>query len=201
MLNKIEKKIVPDPSEPVTVLSGYNLHGGIIGIIASRLKDKFNKPTIIISVSNGVGKASARSVHGFDIGTFIINAVQKNILIRGGGHKMAGGFSIKEEKIEEFKDFINKCFLKIKKDFKKNDEIFYDSIISPAALNENFYQEINSLSPFGSGNPEPRFVIENLVILKSSIVGEKHIKSVLAGDDGSTVKSVTFNAVSSNLES
>ena len=201
MLNKIEKKIVLDPNEPVTVLSGHNLHGGIIGIIASRLKDKFNRPTIIISISNGVGKASARSVHGFDIGTFIINAVQKNILIRGGGHKMAGGFSIKEEKIEEFKDFINKCFLKIKKDFKKNDEIFYDSIISPAALNENFYQEINSLSPFGSGNPEPRFVIENLEILKSSIVGEKHIKSVLGGDDGSTVKSVTFNAVNTNLES
>ena len=201
MFNKIEKKIVFDPNEPVTVLSGHNLHGGIIGIIASRLKDKFNKPTIIISISNGVGKASARSIYGFDIGTFIINAVQKNILISGGGHKMAAGFSIKEEKIEEFKDFINKCFLKIKKDLKKNDEIFYDSIISPSALNENFYHEINSLSPFGSGNPEPRFVIENLEILRSSIVGEKHIKSVLAGDDGSTVKSVTFNAVSTNLES
>ena len=201
MLNKIEKKIVLDPNEPVTVLSGHNLHGGIIGIIASRLKDKFNKPTIIISISNGVGKASARSTYGFDIGTLIINAVQKNILIKGGGHKMAAGFSIKEEKIEEFKEFINKCFLKIKKDLKKNDEIFYDSIISPSALNENFYQEINSLSPFGSGNPEPRFVIKNLEILRSSIVGEKHIKSVLAGDDGSTVKSVTFNAVKTNLES
>ena len=201
MLNKIEKKIVPDPSEPVTVLSGHNLHGGIIGIIASRLKDKFNKPTIIISITNGVGRASARSVYGFDIGTFIISAVQKNIILKGGGHKMAAGFSIKEEKIAQFTDFINKCFLKIKKDLKKNDEIFYDSIISPSALNEKFYEEINSLSPFGSGNPEPRFVIENLVILKSSIVGEKHIKSVLAGDDGSTVKSVTFNAVSSNLES
>ena len=201
MLNKIEKKIVLDPNEPVTVLSGHNLHGGIIGIIASRLKDKFNRPTIIISISNGVGKASARSVHGFDIGAFIINAVQKNILMSGGGHKMAAGFSIKEEKIEEFKNFINKCFLKIKKDLKKNDEIFYDSILSPSALNETFYHEINSLSPFGSGNPEPRFVIENLEILKSSIVGEKHIKSVLGGDDGSTVKSVTFNAVNTNLES
>ena len=201
MLNKIEEKIASDPSEHVTVLCGHNLHGGIIGIIASRLKDKFNKPTIIISVSNGIGKASARSVYGFDIGTFIISAVQKNILVRGGGHKMAAGFSIKEEKIEEFKDYINKCFLKIKKDLKKNDEIFYDSIISPSALNENFYEEINSLSPFGSGNPEPRFVIKNLEILRSSIVGEKHIKSVLAGDDGSTVKSVTFNAVNTNLES
>ena len=201
MLAKIEKKIVVVPSEPVIVLSGHNWHGGVIGIIASRLKDKFNKPTIIISISNGVGKASARSVHGFDIGTFVINAVQKNILIRGGGHKMAAGFSIKEEKIEEFRDFINKSFLKIKNDMKNNNEIFYDSIISPSALNENFYEEINSLSPFGSGNPEPRFVIENLEIIKSSIVSEKHIKSVLAGDDGSTVKSVTFNAVSTNLES
>ena len=201
MLNKIEKKIVLDPNEPVTVLSGHNLHGGIIGIIASRLKDKFNRPTIIISISNGVGKASARSVHGFDIGAFIINAVQKNILMSGGGHKMAAGFSIKEEKIEEFKNFINKCFVKIKKDLKKNDEIFYDSILSPSALNETFYHEINSLSPFGSGNPEPRFVIENLQILRSSIVGDKHIKSVLAGDDGSTVKSVTFNAVRTNLQS
>ncbi len=201
MLNKIEKKIVVDPSVPVMVLSGHNWHGGIIGIIASRLKDKFNKPTIIISISNGVGKASARSVYGFDIGTFIINAVQKKILIRGGGHKMAAGFSIKEEKIEEFKDFINKSFLKIQKGMKKNNEIFYDSIISPSAINENFYDEINSLSPFGSGNPEPKFVIENLEIIKSSIVGEKHIKSLLAGDDGSTVKSVTFNAVNTNLES
>ena len=201
MFNKIEKKIVLDPNEPVTVLSGHNLHGGIIGIIASRLKDKFNKPTIIISITNGVGRASARSVYGFDIGTFIISAVQKNIILKGGGHKMAAGFSIKEEKIAQFTDFINKCFLKIKKDLKKNDEIFYDSIISPSALNEKFYEEINSLSPFGSGNPEPRFVIENLEILKSSIVGEKHIKSVLGGDDGSTVKSVTFNAVNTNLES
>ncbi len=201
MLNKIEKKIKSDPSEPVTVLSGHNLHGGIIGIIASRLKDKFNKPTIIISISNGVGRASARSVYGFDIGTFIISAVQKNIVLKGGGHKMAAGFSIKEEKIKQFTDFINKSFLKIKKDLKNNDEIFYDSMISPSALNEKFYEEINSLSPFGSGNPEPRFVVKNLEILKSSIVGEKHIKSVLAGDDGTTVKSVTFNAVNTNLES
>ena len=77
------KKIVLDPSEPVTVLSGHNLHGGIIGIIASRLKDKFNKPTIIISISNGVGRASARSVYGFDIGTFIIKRSSKKYYIEG----------------------------------------------------------------------------------------------------------------------
>ena len=99
MLNKIEKNIQINQSEPTIVLSGHNWHGGIIGIIASRLKEKYNKPTIIISVENGLGRASARSVLGFDIGALIIKAHQKNIIKKGGGHKMAGGFSLQEEKI------------------------------------------------------------------------------------------------------
>ena len=201
MLKKIETEVVFDKDQPVIILSGHNWHGGIIGIIASRLKDKFNKPTVIISFNNGIGRASARSIFGFDIGTFIIKAVKKNILIKGGGHKMAGGFSIKEDKIIEFTNYINNSFLNIKKNLNKNNQIFFDSIISPSALNQDFYDEINILSPFGSGNPEPKFVIEDLKLLKSSIVGEKHIKSLFTAPDGSVVKSVTFNAVKSELES
>ena len=200
ILNKIEKNISVNNKDSVIVLSGHNWHSGIIGIIASRLKEKFNKPTVIISVVDKIGKASARSVFGFDIGSIIINAVQQNILLKGGGHKMAGGFSIKEDNITKFKNFINKSFLKIEKGIKKSNEIFFDSIISPSAVNHDFYNEINSLSPFGSGNPEPKFVIENLELIKSTIVGDKHIKSILVGQDGSVVKSVTFNAVETDLE-
>ena len=97
VLNTVEKNI----NDPVLVLYGNNWHEGIIGIIASRIKDKFNKPTIIISLNNKVGKASARSIVGFDIGSAILSALQNNILIKGGGHKMAGGFSIEKNKIEE----------------------------------------------------------------------------------------------------
>ena len=200
MLKKIEDKISINLKDPVIVLSGHNWHGGIIGIIASRLKDKYNKPTVIISVDKGIGRASARSVLGFDIGTVIINAVQNNIILKGGGHKMAGGFSIDENKIDVFREYLNKKFIKIQSSLKKNNYLFFDSKISPSALNEEFYSQINSLSPFGSGNPEPRFVIENLELLKSSIVGDKHIKSLLAAQDGSVVKSVTFNAVKTDLE-
>ena len=82
MLNKIENSINIDSKEPIILLSGHQWHGGIIGIIASRLKEKYNKPTIIISVDKGLGKASARSVVGFDIGTVIISAVQNKILKR-----------------------------------------------------------------------------------------------------------------------
>ena len=200
MLKKIESTILIDPKESVIVLSGHNWHGGIIGIIAARLKEKYNKPTVIISVEKGLGRASARSVLGFDIGTVIISAVQNNILKKGGGHKMAGGFSIEENKIQEFKDFITKKFSKIQKTLAKTNTLFFDSKISPSALNEDFFSEINSLSPFGSGNPEPRFVIEDLELLKSSIVGEKHIKSLLTAKDGSVVKSITFNARKTDLE-
>ena len=200
ILNKIEKNISVNNKDSVIVLSGHNWHSGIIGIIASRLKEKFNKPTVIISVVDKIGKASARSVFGFDIGSIIINAVQQNILLKGGGHKMAGGFSIKEDNITKFKNFINKKFLKVEKGIKKSNEIFFDSLISPSAVNHDFYNEINSLSPFGSGNPEPKFVIENLELIKSTIVGDKHIKSILVGQDGSVVKSVTFNAVETDLE-
>ena len=200
MLKNIENNIVINQKDSVIVLSGHNWHGGIIGIVAARLKEKYNKPTVIISVEKGLGKASARSVNGFDIGTAIISAVQTNILKKGGGHKMAAGFTIDENKIEEFKEYINTKFSKIKKNLSKNNTIFFDSKISASALNEVFFTEINSLSPFGSGNPEPRFVIEDLKLLKSSIVGEKHIKSLFSAPDGSVIKSVTFNAVKTNLE-
>ncbi len=201
MLKKIESNISINQKDPVIVLSGHNWHGGIIGIVASRLKDKYNKPTIIISVENGTGRASARSILGFDIGMAIISAVKENILKKGGGHKMAGGFTIEENKIPKFINYINKRFQKFEKKIVKTNILMFDSKISPSALNEEFFTEINSLSPFGSGNPEPKFVIENLELLKSSIVGEKHIRSLFASQDGSVIKSVTFNAVKTNLES
>ncbi len=200
MIDNIERNINLNPNDPTILLSGHNWHGGIIGIIAARLKEKYNKPTIIISVENGIGKASARSVLGFDIGSIIISAVQNKILKKGGGHKMAAGFVIEENKIEEFKNYINKKFLKVQKNINKKNILFFDSRISPSALNQSFFDEINSLSPFGSGNPEPKFVIDNLKLIKSTIVGEKHIKTLFSAPDGSVIKGVTFNAVKTDLE-
>ncbi len=195
VLNTINKNI----NDPVLVLYGNNWHEGVIGIIASRIKEKFNKPTIVISINNKIGKASARSVIGFDVGAVILAAIQKGILIKGGGHKMAGGFSIEESKIEKFKEFIiNKFKTKIDKNFDKKD-LYLDSAISASALNFNFYQKIDKLSPFGSGNPEPKFILENLKVLKSSVVGESHIKSILISKDGSTIKTISFNSHDTDL--
>ena len=112
---------------------------------------------------------------------------------------MAGGFSIKVEKIDEFKKFVFKRFKIINEDLSKNKPLFLDSIISPSAVNLEFFNKVSLLSPFGSGNPEPRFVIEDVKTINGKIVGEKHIKSILVGKDGSSIKTIAFNAVGGDL--
>ena len=199
LLQKILNKTKNYLNDPVLILSGSNWHEGVIGIVAARLKDKFNKPTILISFDGNIGKASARSIVGFDIGSVIIAASHKNILLKGGGHKMAGGFSIKLENIEKFRKFIFKKFESINENLKIEKPLLVDSIISPSAVNIEFYKKVALLSPFGSGNPEPKFVIEDLKTINGKIVGESHIKSVLIGKDGSTIKSIAFNSLEKDI--
>jgi len=205
----LEKELLKDimdkdyglTDEPVIVLYGENWHEGIIGIIAARIKEKYNKPTFIISTKSGLGKGSARSIYGFDIGTAVIAAVQNKILIRGGGHKMAAGFTLDTDKISEFKNFLIRKFKSININLESKKNIFYDTEISPSAINIDFYEKINVLSPFGSGNPEPKFIIKNVRPVNSKIVGEKHIKSIFEGSDSSTFKTITFNCVDNVLGS
>ena len=201
LLKKILNETKDTSKDPVLILSGKNWHEGVIGIVAARLKDMFNKPVILISINGDIGKASARSILGFDIGSVIISATQEKILLKGGGHKMAGGFSIQIENIDTFKDFVFRKFKGINEDLKSEKPLLLDSIIAPSAVNLEFYNKVSLLSPFGSGNPEPKFIIEDVKTINGKIIGEKHIKSVLIGKDGSTVKSIAFNATENDLGS
>ncbi len=186
-------------NDPVLILHGSNWHEGVIGIVASRLKEKFNKPVILISVNGIIGKASARSVNGFDIGSTIIAATQRKILLKGGGHKMAGGFTIDIENLSKFKDFVFKKYQRNDINISKEKILYLDSVISPTAINLEFYNKISLVGPFGSGNPEPKFLVQNLKLVNNTIVGEKHIKSILVGKDGTSFKSIAFNAVENNI--
>ncbi len=199
LTNKILIESKSKFKDPVLILYGSNWHEGVIGIVASRLKDKFNKPAIIISINGKIGKASARSIVGFDIGSAIISATHEKILLKGGGHKMAGGFSINVSNIEKFKEFIFRKFKNINVDLSQQKPLLLDSKIAPSAINLEFYNKVNILSPFGSGNPEPKFIVENLKSVNSKIVGDKHIKSVLVGAEGTSIKTIAFNATESEL--
>ena len=187
--------------DPVIILHGENWHEGIIGIIAARIKEKFNKPTIVISFNGKVGKGSGRSVHGFDLGSTIIGAVQSGLLIKGGGHKMAAGFTIDLNNIVEFKEFVYKKFKSININLVEKKNYYFDAEIAPSAINIEFYEKINLLAPFGSGNSEPRFIINDVKLVNSKIVGEKHIKTVFIGSDTTKLKGISFNSVETELGS
>ena len=112
---------------------------------------------------------------------------------------MAGGFVIEKQNIDLFRKYLIKNFKKTKIKNSDNPDLFLDTIIAPSALNEDFYKEINSLGPFGPGNNEPKFVIENIKILSSKNINENLIKSVLCGKDGSVFKSIIWNAQNTPL--
>ena len=112
---------------------------------------------------------------------------------------MAGGFSINISNIEKFKQFIFGKFKNINEDLITQKPLLLDSKIAPSAINLEFYNKVNVLSPFGSGNPEPKFFIEDLNTVNSKIVGEKHIKSILISSEGTNIKTIAFNAAKSEL--
>ena len=200
LFKQIDMEVKKFHNYPVLVISGKNWHEGVIGIVASRIKDKYNKPTVLITLDQNKGKGSARSIVGFDIGSQIIKAVQADILEKGGGHKMAGGFTIIEKNIAIFRDLLIKNYEKSFRKLSTESNFYLDSIIAPSALNEDFFNEINLLAPFGPGNKEPRFVIENLKILSTNIISESHIKTILLGIDGSSFKAYAWNAKNTLLE-
>jgi len=200
LYEQIDNEVKKFHNHPVLVIAGKNWHEGIIGIVASKIKDKYNKPTILISLKNNIGKGSARSTVGFDIGSQIIKSVQTKILLKGGGHKMAGGFTIIENNISIFRDELIKNYEKNFSNSIKESCLYLDSMIAPSALNEDFFNEINSLAPFGAGNSEPKFSIENVKVLSTRLIGNSHSKSILLGNDGSTFTAFAWNVINTPLE-
>ncbi|MCC8484151.1 MAG: single-stranded-DNA-specific exonuclease RecJ [Rickettsia endosymbiont of Labidopullus appendiculatus] len=183
---------------------GKGWHPGVIGIVAGRLKEKFNKPVSVIALNDGIGKASCRSIKNVDFGSKIINAKTKELIVVGGGHAMAAGFTVLEEKLLELQEFLNHAF---KSDMNNQNDLIgeeYDAELTTSSVNLLLMDELSKLEPFGQGNPEPIFKFSNLFVLKADIVGGKHIKCLLAPSKeafgSKALAAIAFNAVSSPIE-
>ena len=201
----IEKKIVEEAisiteknnDEPIVFLSKNDWHEGLIGIVASRLKDHFNKPSFIISQKGEECKGSARSIFGFDVGMAITKCKQLNIITKGGGHPMAGGFSLKSDKLEIFKSELIKLFLKLKKN-KDNNIIEIDSYLESSAINDELIEKLNHLEPYGSGNREPIFGFEKFKVSKVIETNNNHVKVVL-NKGNFYIDAISFNSKNKDL--
>ena len=197
ILNEINFTKISRKNKNVIIYHDNNMHEGLIGIIAARLKEYFNKPSIVLTKSNNLLKASARSTKNYNIGKIIKLLIDKNIIENGGGHNMAAGFSIKKKNLNLLDDFVQKDYLTNNQNFKL---IFkYDSEISAAALNKDFYDEIDKLGPFGNDNELPIFLIKNVKIFKPKVVGENHISSIIKPSSGHSIKSICFNCANTKI--
>jgi len=197
ILNEIDFNKIKSENKDVIIYYKNSLNEGLIGIIASRLKDYFNKPAIVITNSNNILKASARSTPTYNIGLLIRLLIQKKIIEKGGGHNMAAGFTIKKNNINLLDDYIQKDFLKNK--LHSNNTNNYDSEISASSINLMFMNELNRLGPFGNFNCQPFFLIKNVKIIKTDIINNKHVSAIIKPDIGSSIKSICFNCVNDEI--
>ncbi|KJV63467.1 MULTISPECIES: single-stranded-DNA-specific exonuclease RecJ [Ehrlichia] len=176
------------------IMVAGNWHPGIIGIVAGRLKDKFFLPSIVISLDNGIGKASARSIPDVDLGAAILSAKLEGIITEGGGHAMAAGFSVQEDKIKTLYEFLSQKFHNINK-----QKVFkVDGIITVTAINLILWKKLQSLEPFGIGNPEPRFILTNIKIKNPEVIGDSHIRCLIY-DNKTFIKGICFRCINTEL--
>ena len=209
MLNEKRKKIenitldeinfsrIEQDNKDVIIYFNPNINEGIIGIIAARLKDYFNKPTIVITSSGDVLKGSCRSIYNYNIGQVIKNLLDNKIILNGGGHNMAAGFTLKKKNLKIFEEFVLKTFLK--SGISKNHSFNYDSEISSTAFNKTFFEDISKIQPFGTGNPVPIFLFKDLKIIKTNILNNKHISLILKSKIGYSINSISFNSLNSKV--
>jgi len=200
--NYLEKT---EQNHSVLLAASDKWHQGVVGIVASRIKDLYNKPTAIIALKDGIGKASCRSILGVDFGAAIIKAKLLGLLIEGGGHKMAAGFSVEQNKIPDLQNFLN-SELSVAIELSNQNKIsYFADVLDINSANLNLAKELLNLEPFGVGNAKPRFLIKDLQIVEAKIVGTtgKHIRCVfsaktLAGWNG-RITGFAFNAMDSEL--
>ena len=197
ILDEIDYEKINKQNQKVIIYYDANINEGLIGIIAARLKDYFNKPSIVITKSNNALKASARSTSNYNIGNLIKLLIDNKIIEKGGGHNMAAGFTIKKSKLNSLNKFIQKDY---------NNKIIhadlsykYESEISASSINKRFIDEINKLGPFGNHNYLPIFLIRNVKIIKSNIINKKHISVIIKPNIGSSLKSICFNCMNTQI--
>ncbi len=185
-------------------VSGEDWHPGVIGVVASRLKERFGRPACVVALVQDkamgmIGKGSGRSVAGVDFGSAVIAARQAGLLINGGGHPMAAGLTVAADRIEDLRDFLTER-LAGQMGVGSRERIFeLDGVLALAAVTPDLARVVADLGPFGSGNAEPRFAITGVRVVRATQAGAEHVRCILAGAGGGRLKAIAFRAFESDV--
>lgn len=186
----------------VALAHGDGWHPGVIGIVASRLKERYNRPACVVAFNGGdgdLGVGSGRSVKGVDLGAAIIAARQAGLIVKGGGHAMAAGFTVARDRLAAFRAFLDDRVAAHVAEGGILPTLYLDGGLRPDGATEALVEEIALLGPFGAGNPEPRFVMPHVRLTYADRVGENHVKCSVAKDARGTLEGIAFRALDSDL--
>jgi len=185
---------------PLLFVAGEGWHTGVVGIVASRLKERYNRPACVTAVADGIGRGSGRSVPGLALGSAILAARQAGLLINGGGHAMAAGFTVAAERLGALNGFLAERAGAALGAVAPVAELGIDGVLAPSAATPLLVQLVERLGPFGAGNAEPRFALANQRILRADVVGGQHVRCILGDGAGTTrIKAIAFRCLEGEL--
>lgn len=196
-----EAQIVSQHNRAVVVLSGEGWHPGVIGIVAGRIKEKTGKPSIVIALDteSGEGKGSGRSISGVDLGAAIIAAREEGLLVAGGGHAMAAGLTVAADQLDKFADWIDARLSSAVSKAQASQELKLDLAVAPRGLAPALVERLEEAGPYGIGWPGPKIAVGPVHLIKADIVGNDHLRLIVGGPDGGSIKAIAFRAAESEM--
>ncbi|MEM7615648.1 MAG: DHHA1 domain-containing protein, partial [Pseudomonadota bacterium] len=187
-----------DPEAPLVWAAGDGWHPGVVGIVAARLKEAFNRPAIVIGLDGSEGKGSGRSISGVDLGAAIATCATERHLLKGGGHKMAAGLTVARDRLEGAMARLTELLARQGAGQQGAADLRLDGVLSPAAATPELIETLEQAGPFGAAAPQPRFAFAGLRVQFCKRVGENHL-SVTLTDGTVRLSGIAFRAADGPL--
>jgi single-stranded-DNA-specific exonuclease len=195
-----ERLIEQDPDLPLLLIGGDQFHKGVVGLVASRLVERFGRPACVIAWdARGEGTGSLRSVPGLDIGAAVREAVAANLLSKGGGHAMAAGLTLLRRDVDRLAVFFRSRLAVAARVARAAAALLMDGALTPRSVTDDLMALIDRAGPFGQGNPQPRFAFPAHRVRFAKLVGEQHVRCTLEAGDGSRLDAVAFRSATQPL--
>jgi single-stranded-DNA-specific exonuclease len=195
-----EAKLAGQGNRAVAVISGAGWHPGVIGIVASRIKERLGKPAIIVALDGGIGKGSGRSISGVDLGAAVLAAKDSGLLVAGGGHAMAAGLTIDEAKLDAFAEFLDDRLSADVAAASDKRALLLDAVVGPGGVTPALVEALEAGGPYGAGWPGPRVAAGRVRVVKADVVGTGgHVRAIVAGEDGRSIKAMAFGSADTAL--
>jgi len=185
-----------DPAAAAIVVAQEGWHPGVIGIVASRLRERYRRPVVVIGLdrASDIGKGSGRSQPGVNLGRAIQAAFDEGLLLAGGGHAMAAGLTLRPSAIPEFRAFLCERLAAEMVEAEADDALEIDALVTPGAAARPLYDAFRAMEPFGPGNPEPLFAVADVRVERVTPMRGGHLRCTLVGAGGASIRAIAWRS-------